>query len=180
MVVVVCFSLLMTILYHSMLQKSNDFHAFLIKRQEKGKKVNLIEIKISFEYAHRLPAHTGKCRNLHGHNGVASFVFESERLNGEGFVQDLGLLKAPLEDYIDQVMDHAYIGDDLDPILDMVKSMGLKFFTFSGKQSTAENIAVHLFNVAIQIVDFEEGVTLRSVTMQETCTGSAIYEPESQ
>ena len=62
--------------------------------------------EIHFCYGHRLLNYPGKCRNLHGHNGIAVITLESDSLDDLGMVVDFSLLKASIGVWIDTNLDH--------------------------------------------------------------------------
>ena len=49
--------------------------------------------EISFCYGHRLLNYSGKCKNLHGHNGVAVVTIEAQELDELGMVTDFAAIK---------------------------------------------------------------------------------------
>jgi 6-pyruvoyltetrahydropterin/6-carboxytetrahydropterin synthase len=124
-----------------------------------------IIIKLEYEYAHRLIYHPGKCRNLHGSN----------TLNENGFVMDFGDLKGPLKKWINEHWDHAFLANENDPLLTYLQAEGLKIFTFS-EEPSAEVMAKRLFEEVSALV-LPTGVVPVGVTIRETCTGLAYYEP---
>ena len=67
----------------------------------------------TFEAAHRLAWHPGKCRNLHGHSYRLD-VTVSGPLDGNGVVMDFDLLTAIVEREVIERWDHT----DLNTVLD--------------------------------------------------------------
>ncbi|MGQ4808055.1 hypothetical protein NKDENANG_01422 [Candidatus Entotheonellaceae bacterium PAL068K] len=134
-----------------------------------------IMTKIKYEYAHRLIHHAGKCRHVHGHSGEATFEFASHQLDDNGFVMDFGDVKAPLKKWIDAYWDHTYLANASDPLLPVLTAQKMKIFTFPG-EPTAEVMARRLFEQATTLE--HPGIVLVRVTVQETCTGLASYEPQ--
>ena len=60
-------------------------------------------------YSHILPSHDGRCKNLHGHNGVITVeVFSKTLLAGNLFVTDYKYLKKWLNE-LDDLFDHKFI-----------------------------------------------------------------------
>lgn len=100
-----------------------------------------------------------KCHRLHGHNYVVQFELSSALLNEHGFVQDFGDL-APIKRYIDDVIDHR----DLNKVLNMVSP-------------SAEMLAAYFADMARSLMKFNDGVTLTRVTVWETATSAASWEP---
>jgi 6-pyruvoyltetrahydropterin/6-carboxytetrahydropterin synthase len=136
-----------------------------------------IIVKIKYEYAHRLLLHTGKCRHVHGHSGEAVIELASNTLNDNCFVMDFYDVKVPLKKWINQFWDHAYLANENDPLLPALKSEGMKIYTFS-EEPTAEVMARHLFEQA-GTLELPPGVILARVTIRETCTGLASYQPQN-
>lgn len=66
----------------------------------------------TFDSAHYLPEHKGKCKNLHGHTYHLHVTVEGE-INKEGFVIDFGSLKEIMTPVIDR-LDHGYLNDILE------------------------------------------------------------------
>ena len=64
-----------------------------------------IEIDRSFAAAHQLKGYNGDCRNLHGHNYGVTVTVVTDKLNEIGIALDFKLLKAALDEVINQY-DH--------------------------------------------------------------------------
>jgi len=136
-----------------------------------------IIVKIKYEYAHRLLHHTGKCRHIHGHSGEAVIELVSSILNENGFVMDFADIKAPVKKWINQYWDHSYLANENDPLLPALRNEGMNIYTFP-EEPTAEVMAEHLFEqVRMILIKFALEVTLARVTIRETCTGQASYQP---
>lgn len=143
-----------------------------------GKMYKII-VKIKYEYAHRLLHHTGKCRHVHGHSGKAIIELSSDALNDNCFVMDFGDIKAPLKKWINRFWDHAYLANEADPLLPTFRNEGMKVYTFC-EEPTAEVMARHLFQQISSLVELPPSVVLTRVTIQETCTGVASYQPSDR
>ncbi|CAK0750842.1 6-pyruvoyltetrahydropterin/6-carboxytetrahydropterin synthase [Gammaproteobacteria bacterium] len=130
--------------------------------------------RIKYEYAHRLIHHQGKCRNIHGHSGEATIELIADALNNDGFVMDFGDIKTHLKKWMNECWDHAYLANENDPLLPGLRDSGMKIFTFSAEPS-AEVMAQYLFE-KVSKMDLRSGVKVARVTIQETCTGLAVYE----
>ncbi|MDQ7089757.1 MAG: 6-carboxytetrahydropterin synthase [Methylococcales bacterium] len=133
-------------------------------------------VKIKYEYAHRLLHHTGKCQHVHGHSGEAIIELASNSLNSNCFVMDFGDVKAPIKQWIDDYWDHAYLANENDVLLPALRAEGMRVYTFP-QEPTAEIMAKTLFEQA-GILDLPPEVVLTCVTIQETCTGFASYQPQ--
>jgi 6-pyruvoyltetrahydropterin/6-carboxytetrahydropterin synthase len=107
----------------------------------------------TFDAAHQLPWHTGKCRNLHGHTYRLEVTVEGP-LNEDGIVIDFSDLAKVVRSTITDRYDHRYLND---------------FF----ENPTAEMLALGFFK------ELEaEGLPLSQVTLWETPTSSATVEGE--
>ncbi len=71
-----------------------------------------------FEAAHFLPNHKGKCKEVHGH----SYKLEVEVAAGNGdycylddndMIMDFGDLKAIVNEYIEEKLDHKFLNDSI-------------------------------------------------------------------
>jgi len=118
----------------------------------------MIYKEFSFEAAHRLPYHEGKCRRLHGHSFRGRVYVASDQLKASGsetgMVMDFGELKAYLDPLVKHYLDHYYLND----------SLGLE-------SPTSEAIAAWIFD-KLQA----QGLPgLHSVEILETCTSAARY-----
>lgn len=67
----------------------------------------------TFEAAHQLPWHTGRCRRLHGHGYRLEVTVEGS-LGEHGVVVDFDDLKAVVQREVVDRYDHAYLNDLLD------------------------------------------------------------------
>ena len=118
----------------------------------------IIYKEFSFEAAHQLPHHEGKCRRLHGHSFRVRVYVASEQLKTSGsetgMVMDFGVLKAYLNPLVKDYLDHYFLNE----------SLGLE-------NPTSEAIAAWIF----QKLE-EKGLPgLHSVEILETCTSAARY-----
>lgn len=113
--------------------------------------------KFTFEAAHKLPHHDGKCQRLHGHSwvGVVNVAGHSLRPDGakQGMVMDYSDIKEVLAPIVNEYLDHQYLNESL-----------------KLESPTSEAIAQWLFN---QLRDKLDG--LQSVEIHETCTSRCVY-----
>lgn len=119
-----------------------------------------IEKRFTFEAAHMLPHHDGKCQRLHGHSWKGSIIVRSEKLISSGpkigMVMDYGDIKAVLQPLIDDYLDHH----------DLNKTTGLE-------NPTSEALAKWLYDVLRLQIPW-----IVCVTIEETCTSAARYYPD--
>src|SRR5262245_21992536 len=79
-----------------------------------------ISRRIEIDAAHRVPGHTGKCRNLHGHRYLVEAVCAGELAEDGhegGMVMDFAFLKEEMVAVIDAECDHAAMLWSADPLL---------------------------------------------------------------
>lgn len=125
--------------------------------------------EIEFCYGHRLLNYEGKCRHLHGHNGKAVIVMESESLDERGMVVDFKEIKNSLRTWIDDELDHRMILNENDPVLPVLREMNEPLFVI-GDNPTAENIAKLIYTRAEQ-----EQFPIVEVRLWETPKSFATY-----
>ena len=125
--------------------------------------------EIQFCYGHRLLNYKGKCKNLHGHNGLAVITVESNELDELGMVTDFSNIKTVVSQWIDDNLDHRMILSKEDPILPVLESVGEPVFVMN-VNPTAESIAKLIF-------DFVDGAgfPVTKVTLWETASCFATY-----
>lgn len=125
--------------------------------------------EIHFCYGHRLLDYAGKCRHLHGHNGVAVITLESDHLDRLGMVMDFGEIKRVMQTWIDTHLDHRMILHRDDPILPTLRDMDEPLFLLD-VNPTAENLAKLIYDQAKQ-----HGFPIVEVTLWETPSSYATY-----
>lgn len=127
--------------------------------------------EIEFCYGHRLLNYDGKCKYLHGHNGKAVIVIESEKLDDRGMVLDFSDIKRVVSRWIDDTLDHRMILNKKDPAVDVLRSMGEPLYLID-ENPTAESIArlIHEFTVS-------QGFPIVETHLWETPHCFATYRP---
>lgn len=108
-------------------------------------KIGFPQIKVvhSFEYAHHLLLHPGKCKNLHGHSAQVVMTIQFDKLpkNPEGILVDFGTLKEILKEVIDRRYDHSTIVAVDDPLYWILLGRSkIATLDLEMKASSAENI----------------------------------------
>lgn len=116
--------------------------------------------RFTFEAAHRLPNHDGKCRRLHGHSWAAIVELGGSALHDtgpkQGMVVDYSDIKGAVGPLVEEYLDHHYLNETLEM-----------------ENPTSEQIARWLFGkIKIRVPG------LLSVTIEETCTCSCTYSDE--
>jgi len=116
----------------------------------------------TFEAAHQLPYHDGKCQRLHGHSWQCSLYLGSSQLIETGskrqMVMDYSDVKAAFKPILDDYLDHHYLNDTL----------GLE-------SPTSEAISRWIYDRVKPILP-----DLLGVKINETCTSSCYYSPEPE
>lgn len=86
----------------------------------------------TFEAAHRLPWHAGRCRELHGHGYRLEVTVEGP-LDANGVVLDFDDVKAVVQREVVDRYDHAYLNDLLDnPTAELVAADAWKRLEAAG------------------------------------------------
>src|SRR6516164_720189 len=114
--------------------------------------------KFTFDAAHRVLNHTGKCKYIHGHRYVAEVYCYAAKLDAMGMVVDFGLVKDRVGWWIDNNLDHNVILHPLDPLTTRALFDPILF----GKepfvmpdllpQPTAENIAQVIYTACTKLL----------------------------
>jgi 6-pyruvoyltetrahydropterin/6-carboxytetrahydropterin synthase len=128
--------------------------------------------EIHFCYGHRLLNYSGKCRNLHGHNGRALISLEAPELDRLGMVVDFTQIKKIVQTWIDETLDHKMILHRDDPVLPELRRQNEPVVVVD-VNPTAENIARLIFDYAKG-----QGLPIVEVTLWETENSFATYQPE--
>jgi 6-pyruvoyltetrahydropterin/6-carboxytetrahydropterin synthase len=126
--------------------------------------------EIHFCYGHRLLEYQGKCRYLHGHNGVAVITLEAPALDDQGMVMDFGQLKEAVGGWIDDHLDHKMVLHRDDPLLPLLRAQGEPVYALD-VNPTAENLARLLFDVTTR-----HGFPVTEVQLWETPGCFACYD----
>jgi 6-pyruvoyltetrahydropterin/6-carboxytetrahydropterin synthase len=125
--------------------------------------------EIPFCYGHRLLDYDGKCRHLHGHNGLAVVTVEGERLDRLGMVMDFSQIKRVLSTWIDAELDHRMLLHRDDPVLPALRQLGEPVVVLD-VNPTAENIAKLIYDYAAA-----QGFPVVEVRLWETENCCATY-----
>jgi len=141
----------------------------------------IVTRSIEFPMGHRLQAHGGLCRYVHGHNYKVAVTIEAERLDVQGMVIDFSDLKVEM-DALFKKYDHALILQEFDPLYSFARNslesnaFGLGRIIPMTAPPTAENLARLWFQqLDTMIGDAARGVFVKSVTVHESANTSATY-----
>lgn len=72
---------------------------------------------LTFDAAHSLPEHLGKCRNVHGHTYTLEVTIEGTLDSGgptDGMVMDFADLSSRVTELVVDPLDHCYLNDLFD------------------------------------------------------------------
>ena len=128
--------------------------------------------EIAFCYGHRLLNYQGKCKNLHGHNGLAVITIESKELDELGMVRDFSEIKSVVSQWIDDTLDHRMLLHKDDKYVSYLQEQG-EPIQLLDVNPTAENIAKLIYDFVRQ-----QGFPVVEVTLWETPSCFATYSPE--
>lgn len=127
--------------------------------------------RFEWDMGHRVRMHAGHCRNLHGHRYAAEFSVAG-MVHADGMVLDFGRIKSRLSTIID-TLDHAMMLCEHDPWLAQIKALDTKLVVVTF-EPTAENIALHLLKLAIDLLEFDyPWARVTDVVVYETPTSRA-------
>ena len=127
--------------------------------------------ELHFCYGHRLLNYNGKCRFLHGHNGIAVITLESDHLDSLGMVMDFTKIKTVMQSWIDQELDHKMILHQDDPLLPTLRSLNEPFYLLE-VNPTAEHLAKLIFDYAQK-----QHFPVSEVSLWESPNSYATYRP---
>jgi 6-pyruvoyltetrahydropterin/6-carboxytetrahydropterin synthase len=125
--------------------------------------------EFDFCYGHRLLKYEGKCRHLHGHNGRAVITLEAAALDDRGMLVDFGDIKATVQRWVDENLDHNMLLCEEDPLLPVLRAQGERVFAMRDNP-TAENICRLIYERAR-----EAGLPVVEVALWETPNCHASY-----
>jgi 6-pyruvoyltetrahydropterin/6-carboxytetrahydropterin synthase len=127
---------------------------------------------IEFSYGHRLLDHNGKCRHLHGHNGLLEVDVSAEQLDAMGMVVDFGFVNDVVRTWVNENLDHKMLLATNDPAVPVLQTLGEPLVLLD-ETPTAENICRLIWRAAR-----EAGLALSEVRLWETSTSRATYRGE--
>tara|TARA_B100000809_G_scaffold24522_1_gene21440 strand:- start:108 stop:536 length:429 start_codon:yes stop_codon:yes gene_type:complete len=125
--------------------------------------------QIEFCYGHRLLNYDGKCKHLHGHNGLLEIDVAAGSLDARGMVADFGDIKDVVKEWVDTNMDHQMILSKDDPILNLLLDLNEPVYVMD-ENPTAENIAKRIHEEAQNA-----GLDIMETRLWETPSSYASY-----
>jgi len=133
----------------------------------------LVTKTIEFSYGHRLLNHNGKCRYLHGHNGMLEVDIDADELDDMGMVIDFSRVNEVVKHWVDSNLDHRLLLCRADPMVEVLKNAGEPTYVMEDNP-TAENIAKLVWNAARA-----EGLMVSEIRIWETSTSRATYRGDA-
>lgn len=114
--------------------------------------------EFTFDSAHHLHNYEGKCQSLHGHTYKLQVIMVG-RTDARGISIDFGDIKAIVNEYILDRLDHRYLNEALPPM-----------------NTTAENMVVWIYDELVAALEkrgFAPRILLDEVILWETPTSYA-------
>jgi 6-pyruvoyltetrahydropterin/6-carboxytetrahydropterin synthase len=127
---------------------------------------------IEFAYGHRLLEYEGKCRYLHGHNGMLEVDIDARALDGLGMVIDFGEVNDIVKSWVNEHLDHRMLLCKADPIVPTLQKLDEPLYLMD-ENPTAENIAKEIWQAARAA-----GLKVSEIRLWETSTSRATYRGE--
>ena len=138
----------------------------------------ILKTEASFDSAHFLSGHGGKCRNLHGHRWRIIVEIKSDTLNesgeSEGMVVDFSDIKNDLKKEAD-FLDHSLIIQKntlKDKTVEALKEEEFKIIEVEFRP-TAENMSKYFYDKMKA-----KGYNIKGVTVYESPNNAATYEED--
>ncbi|NBI14055.1 6-carboxytetrahydropterin synthase QueD [[Haemophilus] felis] len=132
--------------------------------------------EFSFDMAHMLDGHDGKCQNLHGHTYKLQVEIAGELHQSgakSGMVMDYSDLKAMVKTHILEPMDHAFIYDTTSErecqVAKLLNELDSKTFGMPAR-TTAEQMAKFMFDRLTTV-----GLPVSLIRLWETPTSYCEY-----
>ena len=122
-----------------------------------------LEVKCTFDAAHRVEGYPGKCDRLHGHTWTIAAKVRGEELDELGMLVDFKMLNQALKDVAAE-LDHQWLNE---------------LPAFAGQNPTAENIAKYVYRRMGAHEMFRQGtVRLAEVLVWESAHSAVRYFEE--
>jgi 6-pyruvoyltetrahydropterin/6-carboxytetrahydropterin synthase len=114
----------------------------------------------------------GKCRHLHGHNGLLEVDVQVAELDALGLAVDFGRIAEVVKTWVDNHLDHNMLLCRRDALVPILQSAQERLFLMDDNP-TAECIARLVFEHAREL-----GLPVSEVRLWETPTCKATYRPD--
>jgi 6-pyruvoyltetrahydropterin/6-carboxytetrahydropterin synthase len=115
-----------------------------------------------FSSAHFLKDYRGACSSVHGHNWKVEAIYRGKKLNDQGMVEDLRVLRKALDEVLAE-LDHAYLNE---------------LPHFAQQNPSSENIAQFIYK-RLQQYPVADHCELAGVKVAESDTTSVCYYGDS-
>lgn len=115
----------------------------------------ILRKEFTFEAAHVLPRHSGKCSRLHGHSWRLNVELSGDRIGNTGMLRDFTDISDVVNPILESHLDHCFLND----------TTGLE-------NPTSEELARWIY-IRLQPALPE----LSAVEISETCTSHCRYAP---
>jgi 6-pyruvoyltetrahydropterin/6-carboxytetrahydropterin synthase len=134
------------------------------------------EVKVckifTFDSAHQLIGHKGKCANVHGHTYKLEVLLKGklqgpDNITDEGFVIDFSDVKRMVKDLVVDDLDHSFIAAGNEPVIRTLMETKSKV-SILGFRTTAENLCMYICHKLR-----EAGLPVFSIKLWETPTSWA-------
>lgn len=139
-----------------------------------------ISKEFSFDMAHLLDGHDGKCKNLHGHTYKLQVELSGDLVQDgpkSGMVADFSEVKTVVKTLLLDHMDHAFIYDENSEreqkIAHLLQELNSKTFALPCR-STAENMAHFMFTQLKQ----HSQLPISAIRLWETPTSFCEYRED--
>jgi 6-pyruvoyl-tetrahydropterin synthase len=83
---------------------------------------------IEIDVGHRIMQHESKCRHVHGHRLRFCIHATALKLDSVGRIVDFGVIKGVLGKWLNDNLDHVFVANPKDPVIEFLKSQGLRYF----------------------------------------------------
>jgi 6-pyruvoyltetrahydropterin/6-carboxytetrahydropterin synthase len=151
----------------------------------------------SFDAAHQLPTHFGKCQHLHGHTyqvdvELSGVINSNPDSNAYGMVEDFSLLKRLYNENVHAKLDHTFIlGESIPAWFSQLPTeslnasegwAGLKVAILPIPATTAEWMSLWIMaemSTALAAAEGSRFARIESVSVWETPTSCAICTAEA-
>ena len=138
-----------------------------------------MKIRIGKEFiwqmSHRLPFHSGGCRNIHGHSYMMRVEVEGET-DSNGMIMDYYDIENIISPLIEK-MDHSFCVDSNDKVmLDFLKEQNFKYYLVPFT-TTAENLTKHI--TGIISTEFKKFDNLKTMKIRVNETADVFAELET-
>ena len=130
--------------------------------------------EFGFDAAHRLVGHEDKCSNVHGHRYRLIVTMESTNgLDSVGRILDFSKIKEVIGEFIDDNLDHVYIANSVDVLIDALGKYDMRTYLMDGNP-TAENMVKMLYRELTDIL-ISHNVHIVNIKLYETPNCYAEY-----